>query len=118
MAAERQYTASLPSTRLTCWLCVALCTKERREHTVLRISLVEAPDETVTLRLAGGVSGPWVEELRRWCEQVLAARSGLSLDLADVSFVDLDGVALCRSLSDRKVMFLHCSPFVAEQLKG
>ena len=85
---------------------------------MLRISLVEAPDETVTLRLAGRVSGPWVEELRRWCEQVLAAGSGLSLDLADVSFVDLDGVALCRSLSDRKVTFLHCSPFVAEQLKG
>ena len=113
-----QYTASLSSTRLTCWLSVALCTKERRDHTVLRISLVEVPDESVTLQLAGRVSGPWVEELRRWCEQVLAAGRGLSLDLADVSFMDLDGVALCRSLRDRQVAFLRCSPFVAEQLKG
>jgi hypothetical protein len=85
---------------------------------VLRISRVEAPDEAITLRLEGRVSGPWVEELRRWCEQVLASRSGLNLDLADVSFIDLDGVTLCRSLRDRKVAFLHCSPFVAEQLKG
>ena len=97
---------------------IALCTKEWRDHTVLRISLVEVPDEAVTLQLAGRVSGPWVEELRRWCEQVLAAGSGLRLDLADVSFMDLDGIALCRSLRDRQVVFLHCSPFVAEQLKG
>jgi anti-anti-sigma regulatory factor len=85
---------------------------------VLRISLVEAPDEAVTVRLEGRVSGPWVEELRRWCEQWLATRGGLTLDLTDVSFIDLDGVALCRGLRDRQVAFLHCSPFVAEQLKG
>jgi len=85
---------------------------------VLRISLVEAPDEAVTLRLEGRVSGPWVEELRSWCEQWLATGNGLSLDLTEVSFIDLDGVALCQSLRDRNVAFLHCSPFVAEQLKG
>ena len=119
MAVEMQYIASLSQCPADIWMYIALCTKERRDHTVLRISLIEVPDEeAVTLRLEGRVSGPWVEELRRWCEQVLAAGSGLSLDLADVSFVDLDGVALCRSLSDRKVTFLHCSPFVAEQLKG
>ncbi len=85
---------------------------------MLRISLVEAPDEAVTLRLEGQVRGPWVEALRISCESLLAEGSALILDLTEVSFIDLDGVALCRCLRDRKVSFLHCSPFVAEQLKG
>jgi anti-anti-sigma regulatory factor len=85
---------------------------------MLRISFVEALDETVTIQLEGQVRGPWVEELRRSCEQLLATGSGLILDLTEVSFIDTDGVALCRSLRERNVPFLHCSPFVAEQLKG
>ena len=85
---------------------------------MLRISRIASPDQAVTLRLAGQVRGPWVEELRNACEQVLVTRSGLILDLTEVSFIDMDGVALCRRLRDRKVAFLHCSPFVAEQLKG
>jgi len=84
---------------------------------VLRISLVEALDQAVTIRLEGQVRGPWVDELGRSCEQLLARGSELYLDLSDVSFIDMDGVALCRGLRDRKVRILHCSLFVAEQLK-
>lgn len=84
---------------------------------MLRISRIQLPDEAVTIRLEGRVQGPWVEELRRACEPLLAAGRGLILDLTDVSFIDMDGVALCRSLRARKVAFLHCSPFVTEQLK-
>ena len=85
---------------------------------MLRLSLLETPDKAVTLRLEGQVSGPWVEELRQWCEQLLATGSGLRLDLTDVSFIDLAGVALCRSLRERQVALLRCSPLVVEQLKG
>ena len=90
---------------------------------MLRISLVEALDQAVTIRLEGQVRGPWVDELRQSCEQWLAKGSALHLDLSDVSFsdvsfIDMDGVALCRRLSHRKVRILHCSPFVREQLKG
>jgi anti-anti-sigma regulatory factor len=85
---------------------------------VLRISLVEALDQAVTIRLEGQVRGPWVDELRQSCEQWLAKGSALYLDLSDVSFIDMDGVALCRRLSHRKVRILHSSPFVTEQLKG
>lgn len=85
---------------------------------MLRISRVEALDEAVMLRLEGQLRGPWVEQLRRSCEQLLTTGSGLILDLTEVSFIDMDGIALCRRLRDRKVVFLHCSPFVAEQLKG
>jgi anti-anti-sigma regulatory factor len=85
---------------------------------MLRISCVESSDAAVTIRLEGQVRGPWVEELRRACEPLLARGSDLILDLTEVSFIDLAGVALCRCLRDRKVAFLHCSPFVAEQLRG
>jgi anti-anti-sigma regulatory factor len=89
-----------------------------RDHTVLKISFIEALDEAVTIRLEGQVRGPWVEELRQSCEQLLAKGRRLLLDLTEVSFVDTDGVALCRCLRDRNVTILCCSPFVAEQLKG
>jgi hypothetical protein len=85
---------------------------------MLRISLLEALDQVVTIRLEGQVRGPWVDELRRSCEQWLAKGNDLRLDLGDVSFIDMDGVALCRQLQDRKVRILHCSPFVAEQLES
>jgi hypothetical protein len=85
---------------------------------VLRISCVEAADEAVTLRLEGQVRGPWVEALRSSCEPLLTSGRGLFLDLTDVSFIDMEGIALCRRLKERRVALLHCSPFVAEQLKG
>jgi ABC-type transporter Mla MlaB component len=94
------------------------CAKDPGDQAVLRISLVKGPDEAVTLRLEGQVRGPWVAALCQSCGQLLATRNRLSLDLTEVSFLDRDGVALCRRLRDRKVALLYCSPFVAEQLKG
>jgi hypothetical protein len=85
---------------------------------VLRISQIASSDATVTLRLEGQVCGPWVEALRRVCDQVLATQCALSLDFTDVSFVDWQGLPLCRRLRARQVALLHYSPFVAEQLKG
>jgi len=78
-------------------------------------------NQPVFLRLEGQVRGPWVEELRRACEHVLGenGHSGnrLVLDLAGVSFIDADGVALIRELTSRLVRVTSCSLFVAEQLK-
>ena len=85
---------------------------------MLKIERIETAGQTPTLRVEGRVIGPWVEELRRSCEPVLATGARLTLDLGDVSFVDADGVALIRSLRQRQVALSNCSPFVAEQLKG
>ncbi len=85
---------------------------------MLRISPVESPDGALILRLEGRVIGPWVEELRRSCEEVLATGGRLGLDLSNVSFVDRNGVELLRSLKNRDMALLTCSPFVHEQLKG
>jgi ABC-type transporter Mla MlaB component len=72
---------------------------------------------TVALRLAGEIRGPWVEELRRVAESAAASAAAVRVDLADVSFVDLHGVALLNRLVDRRVILANCSPFVIELLK-
>ena len=85
---------------------------------MLRIELHDREDGTTTLELAGRVVGPWVRELSRSCEQILAVGGTLSVDLSQVSFVDRNGLEVLQRLRARDVMLVNCSPFVAEQLKG
>ncbi len=91
---------------------------------MLRISRRGADGEggATYLRLEGQVTGPWVEELRRVCTEILGSNrhstEHLVIDLAGVSFLDTDGIALLRELAARRVLFTNCSSFVAEQLRG
>jgi len=80
--------------------------------------VVETVPGNGTLRAEGRLIGPWVDELKRSCEDVLIAGAKLSIDLSDVSFVDRDGVELLQSLRSRHVELVNCSSFVTEQLKG
>ena len=84
---------------------------------MLKIVPNENPSEVTTLHLEGQVIGPWVEELSRACEPILANGTELYLDLSSVSFVSREGVRLLWKLRDKQVALLHCSGFVAEQLK-
>src|ERR1700757_2906562 len=86
---------------------------------MLRITVVESSSEAVRLRVEGRVTDRCVEELRRSCD-VHALYDGirLTLDLADVSFVDAAGIELLKELRSRCVTLLSPSPFVAERLKG
>jgi len=75
-------------------------------------------DGSVVLRLEGNLSGQWVDELRRLTSEPLrdpAAR--LVLDLAEVTFIDADGLELLRELSVRHVVLRNGSLFVTQQLK-
>jgi anti-anti-sigma regulatory factor len=85
---------------------------------MLRIQLLDLQDGTATLQLAGRVAGPWVGELSRSCERVLAVGGTLSVDLREVTFVDRAGLDFLRDLRRRHVALVNCSPFVAEQLKA
>ena len=84
---------------------------------MLKISQTGTPNHSVTLKLEGRVVGPWVEELRRICEPLLAGDRALKLDLAEVSYVDAEGVAVLSSLKQRGVKLVNMTPFVAEELK-
>ena len=84
---------------------------------MLKISQIGPFNHAVTLRLEGRVVGPWVTELHKSCEEVLSEGRSLELHLADVEFMDAQGVALLSSLRSRGVSLLECPPFAAEQLK-
>jgi ABC-type transporter Mla MlaB component len=83
---------------------------------MLKIEIGERRSDRVTVRLEGRLVGPWVEALRRACEDQLGRGDDLTVDFARVSFVDRDGVALCRRLRERHARLDNCSPFVREQL--
>lgn len=85
---------------------------------MLKISRVEPVNHAVTLRLEGRLVGPWVAELRKSCEEVLAEGQSLKLHLADVEFADPHGVTLLVELCSRGVSLTDSAPFVAEQLKA
>jgi anti-anti-sigma factor len=86
---------------------------------MLKISRTQTNEPATVLKLEGQVRGQWVEELRRACSDGLSrGRGALTLDLADVSFIDAAGLALFRDLASRDVAFHNCSLFAAEQLKA
>ncbi len=83
---------------------------------MLRIEVVETSSDHRLLRLEGQVLGPWVAEVDRSCEEALGASGKLTLDLADVTFIDRDGIELLRRLMHVGVMVLNSSPFIQTQL--
>ena len=84
---------------------------------MLKISQIKPVNHSVVLRLEGRVVGPWVAELQKSCEEVLAEGRSLKLHLAEVDFMDAQGVARLSKLRSRGVAFEECPPFAAEQLK-
>jgi anti-anti-sigma regulatory factor len=69
------------------------------------------------LLLEGRVAGQWVDELRRaYEEDGRDARTPITFDLRDVTFIDATGVAFFRDVSERATL-INCSLFAAEQLK-
>jgi anti-anti-sigma regulatory factor len=85
---------------------------------MLKISKAEPVNRAVILRLEGRVVGPWVTELQKACDEVRTEGRSLKLHLADVEFMDAQGVALLSSLRARGVLLMECPPFAAEQLKA
>ena len=86
---------------------------------MLRITVLESSSKAVRLRVEGRVTGRWVNELRISCNaHALSDGVRLTLDLADVSFIDAAGIELLKELRTRCVTLLSPSAFVAEQLKA
>jgi anti-anti-sigma regulatory factor len=84
---------------------------------MLRIELDSCAEDATTLRLEGRVTGQWVSELQRSCDQALGAGRDVVLDLRSVSFIGRDGLELIGALPRDRVRVQRCSPFIAEQLK-
>jgi ABC-type transporter Mla MlaB component len=88
-----------------------------RGDEMLKIERTRDDDGRLALRLAGEISGRWVEELGRITDIALALDMTVSLDLSQVSFVDREGVALLTRLVHRDVALVKCSAFVTELLR-
>jgi anti-anti-sigma regulatory factor len=82
--------------------------------------LPDADSRTVILRLDGQVAGPWVDTLRRACDNARPAADdpgGMVLDLSGVSYIDANGLALFHELTANGAELTNGSMYVAEQLK-
>ena len=84
---------------------------------MLKITRVVLSEKEVTLQLDGRITGQWVELLKDTAESVLRDGISLNVDLANISFVDCEGIALIRNLIQRGVRHLNPPLFVADQLK-
>lgn len=68
--------------------------------------------------MEGRLSGRCIEELRESCDiHELAGAMRLTLDLADVSFADTEGIELLKDLMSRGVTILNLVPYLALQLR-
>lgn len=83
---------------------------------ILKISTLATSRSSETLRVEGHLGGPSVGELHRCCGGVLFSGRELRLDLAGVSFIDREGVALLRTLKLAGVELVNCSPFLGLRL--
>ena len=84
---------------------------------MVRISEIELTEDAATLRLEGRVVGTVVAEVKNACEPHLSTGRSLTLDLADLMFVDRVGIVLLQELVDCQVKLINCSPFLKEQLR-
>ena len=85
----------------------------------MRIFQANDVDGSVVLRLEGKMRGQWVDELRHLSSEILQKpATRLVLDLAEVTFIDTDGLELLHELSSRHVSLNNCSLFVRHQLKA
>jgi hypothetical protein len=85
---------------------------------MLRITVLESSKIAVTLRVEGRITGPWVDELRTACNvHTFPDEVQLSLELEDISYADVAGIALLRELRNRGVGLIGTTQFLIEQLK-
>lgn len=86
----------------------------QKETALLRITRTEE-DGTIWLRLEGKLLGPWVDEFRATVAR--EPNQAFKLDLAEINFVDVEGLRYLRELTDNGHELVRRSNFVAELLR-
>jgi ABC-type transporter Mla MlaB component len=84
---------------------------------MLRIDTTETSDATL-LTVEGRIVGRWVDAVAQSCSAARARGQSIVLDLAGVSFVEPEGIALLHRLQTEAVALVNPTPFVSEQLRG
>lgn len=81
---------------------------------MLRITSDKTEEKRVVLKLEGRLLSGWTDVLSEECARHGAAGREVVLDLADVVFVDCDGVFLLERLCSEQVSLVRCPAFVRE----
>jgi anti-anti-sigma regulatory factor len=85
---------------------------------MLKITVADKDETSVTLKLEGRIAGRWVDELRKECDLCRDKGKQLILDLSGVSFVDDAGIKVLKTLAGRQVTLTNCSLFLSELFKN
>ncbi|HTQ40295.1 MAG TPA: hypothetical protein VMJ32_14815 [Pirellulales bacterium] len=82
---------------------------------MLRITTIHDSSGAI-LKLDGSWQAPWTEEVRLVCAGLLEQANRPRLDLKDVSYIDLSGAKLLKTLLRDGFELTECSPFVSAVL--
>lgn len=83
---------------------------------MLRISQHDI-DGTLVVKLEGKLLAPWVEEVRRACDDARAGGNEPRLDLSSLLYADHAGVSLLQELHARGARIVARSNYATELLK-
>lgn len=75
--------------------------------------MVGSPAEWV-LKLEGKIVGEWSGELQRVCDECLRENKKITLDLSNVSFLDVHGIEILKQLMTRNVVVRNYSMFLKQ----
>lgn len=81
---------------------------------MLRITPRLEGTRRIVLKLEGRLVSRWTEVLKAECSRQVAAGRAVTLDLADLVFLDCDGAFLLDRLRSERVCFVRCPAFVKE----
>ncbi len=85
---------------------------------MVRISEYGSANGNRIVKLEGRVMGSCVTEVQMYCQGILSQSLTLTIDMAEVSFLDRRGVGLFKELMSQNVRLISCSPFLNELLKS
>ncbi len=83
---------------------------------MLWIEIHEQSHCEVTLKLEGQLLGDWVSVLEEECRKLLQEKKTLTLEMAEVTYVNQPGLDLLRRLAAQNVELANCSSVIENLL--
>lgn len=84
---------------------------------MLRLTRTTGLAHEVVLVLEGQIVAEWVSLLEAECQELLGTHGKLSLDLANVSYLDRPAVRLLGKLAARSVTLINCPSLLSELVR-
>ena len=83
---------------------------------MLRITRTSENGSPVTLKLEGKIHAEWVSLLQQECQTLVREKKDVLLDFAEVTYMDIQGIKLIRSLPARSIRIINAPAFIEELL--